>query len=648
VTDATDFALGDIGGAMLLRRIGGLTAAAAFVCLLISAADALAQTANAVPVVNRQAMTATRGRVSGSVSDERGGPLPGAMVSMLGVTMATTTADEAGHFTLEALPVGEYILRAHMTGFAASPRQLVRVGVAPSVHRLQLRRLDGPVATAGKTPVEARPIVAAGFGLPAGPQPDAANADESADHPHNETAWRLRHIQRSILKDRSNSVILTDTEPPAPAPASFARAFNVGPFASLVNSLPFSGEVNLLTTGAAGPGDLFNAFGLPRGVAYLALGAHTTGGAWSMRAAMSEGELSSWIVAGEFKSRPSPHSYDFGVSYSTQEYQGRNPVALAAVTEGSRNVGEIYGTGRWRVTPRIGFEYGGRYAHYDYLEDRGLFSPRLSVTVEPLRALRVRATVAQRQLAPGAEEFLSPRAAGPWLPPERTFAPLSGPGGADVFRTERARSFDVAIEREFDGAYIFGVRRFYQTVDDQLVTLFGLNIPQGPRSVGHYYVASAGAADAEGWAVRVSSLATGRIRGSLEYSRTTAHWLSRGDIAAIIPWAPAAVRDANDELHDITTSIETDIPETSTRVFVLYKLNTGYTRGGDTLMPSLDGRFDVQVNQALPVTLAGTKWEVLFGLRNLFRDPGEAGSVYDELLVVRPPTRVVGGVLVKF
>jgi hypothetical protein len=632
---------------MLLRRIGVLTAGA-FVCLVLSGAEVFAQTPRTIAVVERQAMNATRGRVSGSVSDEHGGPLPGAMVSLLGVTMATTTANEAGHFSLDALPVGEYILRAHMSGFAASPRQLVRVGVAPSVHRLQLRRLDGPVATSGTTPVEARPIVAAGFGLPAGPQPDSANGDGSTDHPHNETAWRLRHIQRSILKDRSNPVILAESEPPAPETSSFAHAFNIGPLASIVNSLPFSGEVNLLTTGAAGSGDLFNAFGLPRGVAYLALGADTTGGAWTMRAAMSEGELSSWIVAGAFKSRPAPRSYDFGVSYSTQEYQGRNPVALAAVTEGSRNVGEIYGIGRWSVTPRVALEYGGRYAHYDYLQNPGLFSPRATVTVEPFRELRVRASLAQRQLAPGAEEFLSPRAAGPWLPPERTFAPLGGPGSADVFRTERARSFDVGIEREFEGAYIFGVRRFYQSVDDQLVTLFGLNMPQGPRSVGHYYVASAGAVDAEGWAVRVSSLSTGRIRGSLEYSRTTTHWFSRGDIAAIVPWAPGAVRDTNDELHDITTSIETDIPETSTRVFVLYKLNTGYTRGPETLAPGLDGRFDVQVNQALPVTLAGTKWEVLFGFRNLFRDPAEAGSVYDELLVVRPPTRVVGGVLVKF
>jgi len=39
---------------------------------------------------------------------------------------------------------------------------------------------------------------------------------------------------------------------------------------------------------------------------------------------------------------------------------------------------------------------------------------------------------------------------------------------------------------------------------------------------------------------------------------------------------------------------------------------------------------------------------VLVGVRNLFRDPTDAGSVYDEVLVVRPPKRVIGGVLVKF
>jgi TonB-dependent receptor-like protein/carboxypeptidase family protein len=638
---------------MLMPRLGGFTAApiVALATMGVAAPAVQAQTPHVVPAVERQAVHVTRGRVSGSVSDERGGPLAGAMVSMLGVTMATTVADDAGHFALEALPAGEYVLRAHMSGFAASPRQLVRVGVAPSVYRLQLRRLDTPVATTGTGPVEARPIVAAGFALPPGTQPDPADdKDASADHPHDETAWRLRHIKRSILKDRNAGVILAESETPLPEASLFGRASaSAASFAAAVfTGLPFSGEVNLLTTGAVGPGDMFTAVGLPRGVAYLALGAQAPSGAWTMRAAMSEGELSSWIVAGAFVSRPGTHSYDFGVSYSTQEYQGRNPVALAAVTDGSRNVGALYGVDRWAIAPRLNVEYGGRYAHYDYLDPRALFSPRASLTIEPIRDLRIRASAAQRRLAPGAEEFLSPRAAGPWLPPERTFAPLDAPGNPGMFRIERAQSVDIGIEREFDGGYVLGVRRFYQDVDDQLVTLFGLNVPQGPRSVGHYYVASAGAVEADGWAVRLSTVSTGRVRGSFEYSRTTARWNSRGDIEALALWAPAALREQSDELHDVTTSIETDIPETATRVFLLYKVNTGFTRGPAAFGSGLDARFDVQVNQALPLTLAGTKWEVLVGLRNLFRDPGEAGSVYDELLVVRPPTRVVGGVLVRF
>jgi hypothetical protein len=39
---------------------------------------------------------------------------------------------------------------------------------------------------------------------------------------------------------------------------------------------------------------------------------------------------------------------------------------------------------------------------------------------------------------------------------------------------------------------------------------------------------------------------------------------------------------------------------------------------------------------------------VLVGVRNFFRDPTDPASVYDELLVVRPPKRLVGGVLVRF
>lgn len=592
------------------------------------------------------------GSINGIVSDDRGGPLSGAMVSALGATTAMTVTDANGRFSLQKLPAGDYTLRAHLAGFAASTRANVHVGFSASaVHRLQLRRLEFPVPTAGRATdtVTARPILAAGFGLPTiemPEMPEATAADD--DHSHTETAWRLRHLTRSILKSSAHAVVFADDENSSPDDPLFGRAARrVGSVAgSLFADLPFTGEVNLLTTGAFGPSDLFSGDILPRGVAYLAIGSPTPAGDWALRAAMSEGDLSSWIVAGSFVSRRAGvHSYDLGLSYSTQEYQGGNPLALAAVSDGSRNVGEVYALDRWTVGPGVSFEYGGRYARYDYLAQPGLFSPRAGLTLEPTDKTRITAVLAQRMIAPGAEEFLAPAVAGPWLPPERTFSPLLG----NDLRVERARYLDVLFEHDLNNTYAIGVRRFFQGVDNQAVTIFGMESPSGTRSVGHYYVATAGSVDTQGWGVRLSSTSSKRLSGSLDYTITHGRWSSAGDLADATPWLARLTRAQDEDIHDLTTSIRTNIPETATRVFVLYKLNSGYVRRtGGISQTGLDGRFDVQVNQALPFGLGGTKWEVLVGVRNLFRDPNDLASIYDELLVVRPPKRVVGGFLVRF
>ena len=159
----------------------------------------------------------------------------------------------------------------------------------------------------------------------------------------------------------------------------------------------------------------------------------------------------------------------------------------------------------------------------------------------------------------------------------------------------------------------------------------------------------AGSVDAQGWGVRLTSSASKRLSGSVDYTFTHGQWNSTGELRDATPWLARLSRPQDEGIHDLTTSVRTAIPETATRVFVLYKLNSGYARRTGTLSETgLDGRFDVQVNQALPFGLGGTKWEVLIGIRNLFRDPDDPSSIYDELLVVRPPKRVVGGFLVRF
>jgi hypothetical protein len=635
-----------------MARLTGLLASAALVGL-----TAVAASAQGIPrplplkAPGQQARLAL-GSIQGVVIDERGGPLSGAMVSALGAATLMATTDARGRFVIQPLPSGEYQLRVHLPGFVSTRRDGVRVNAATAdVSQILLKRA---VDDAG-----GRPILAAGV---IGGVTETSPAD-GVDN-HTDVAWWLRHLKRSVLKDDGSVVSIADAasegslDPDGPGrgptPSLFGRAFDsaANMATSFFTATPFSGEVNFLTTSAFGPGPLAFSDFVPRGVAYMSIGAPAAAGRWDVRASMSQSDVSAWIVAGSFTSRAAaPHGYAFGVSYSTQQYQQPRPRALMlpgspTLNDDSRNVGEIFGSDRWALSRAVAVEYAARYARYDYLRQHSLLSPRVGVTLTAAENTHVTASVAQRMVAPGAEEFLAQTTVGPWLPPERTFAPLEG----EDLRVERVRLFDVGMNHAFDGAYVLGVRRFQQRVDGQLATLFGLPVNGGPQSPGHYFVASAGAVDADGWGVRLSSTPTQRIRGSIDYSVTRAHWMSRGDMAAIAVWAPTAIRPRNEDVHDLTTSLETELPQTATRVFVLYKINNAFAHGDDPTRPAFDYRFDVQVNQALPFMpfSDAARWEVLVGLRNLFRDPNDPGSIYDELLVVRPPKRVIGGVLVRF
>ena len=87
---------------------------------------------------------------------------------------------------------------------------------------------------------------------------------------------------------------------------------------------------------------------------------------------------------------------------------------------------------------------------------------------------------------------------------------------------------------------------------------------------------------------------------------------------------------------------------TETRLFVVYQLNTASSLMDED--PAAGGnRFEVQINQALPfLAFTSAKWEALVAMRNMFYGVGGATSLYDEILVVRAPTRILGGVTVKF
>jgi hypothetical protein len=354
------------------------------------------------------------------------------------------------------------------------------------------------------------------------------------------------------------------------------------------------------------------------------------------------------VIGGTVASRvASQRSDQLGGSYSAQRYLvGTGSLALPA-SEGSRAAGSMFFADRWTLSPHVTLDYVARYSKYGYLAGPGLFSPRVSVTIAPAVHTRVVATVSRRMLAPGAEEFLPAITPGLWVPPARSFDRLS-PG--ESFTAERTLHYEVAVERDFAHRYVVSVRGFRQRVHDQRTALFDLGlIPGATGDSSHYAIARVGDVSATGWSVGVSDMLGPYVRGSVNYEFASTRWFGPGDLALLAALAPSVVRPATEQIQDLNTSLETDIPVTATRLVVLYRVNTAFARGDRSAAPGLGDRFDVQVTQRLPfLDFTSAQWQVLVAVRNMFRDPGQYGSLYDELLVVEPPKRIVGGVLVRF
>jgi hypothetical protein len=485
---------------------------------------------------------------------------------------------------------------------------------------------------------------------PADPPPSSGQ-DKSVDG--DELAWRLRHARRSILNDAQQVMVAAASGPSGIGPSrGFGRAMESSArlATNFFAATPFSGQLNLLTTSSFDTvQDVFapRAFA-GRNIANFVVGAPAGSNAdWTVRGAVTQGDLSSWVVSGDYVTRSAAarHRYDLGLSYSTQRYDGGNFAALRNVTDGSRNVGTMHGFDTFAVTRALIVTYGADYGRYDYLNDSSLLSPRVAATIIPAEHVRITARLSRRAVAPGAEEFVQPDT-GIWLPPQRTFSSLDG---ESPLQAERTLHVDAGVERDF-GATTVSVRAFHQRVDDQLVTLFGVDQPGQPNAVlGHYFVANSGALDASGYSAGIKAVLASRVHGSIEYSFAQANWNQTQAPRYLLLLAPSFARNPDERIHDIATSLEADVPETATRVMVLYRVNNAFAGRNLTDGFGVDGRFDVQVRQSLPfLDFSNAKWEMLVTVRNFFRDATSDQSIFDELLVVHPPKRVVGGLTLRF
>jgi outer membrane receptor protein involved in Fe transport len=612
-------------------------------CLLASHSTYVAAQGFKIEPVTTVAAVDT-GFIEGKVTDERGQPLDGAVISALGGTTAFAVSDKTGTFRLKQLPPGPYLIRVHLSGFLAARGTMVNVRPSTRSSSSFTLRREG----SSGTPTVAEAAVGTTIGAP-----PAATA-KSGDRDESELAWRLRHLKRGVLRDtdtfltmpQDDDWFITDSfEFLGRAVGNSARKAT-----ALFSDLSLGGQVNLLTTGAIDRPLQLLRLDHTNSVAFFSVGAPVgSHGDWNVRAAMNQTDLSSWMLAGSYVVKAQvPHRYQFGMSYSLQRYEGGNTAALGAVTDTARNVGSVFAYDEWTISRYIAVSYGANYARYDYMDGPALFSPRLSLTLSPNSPWRLRVAASRTASAPGAEEFIPPMTA-EYLPPQRTFSPLSKAS----LRPQSFGNYEVGVERVMNGAAI-SVRAFEQRINDQTVTVFGLRkADSAPSVLGHYYIGAAGDAELHGIGVTLTHALAENFRGSIDYSLSTAEWVERPnatEYAGLERWVPSAVRPTRERIHDVTTSLETEIPYSATRVVVLYKLNNAFAASTRSVNEPLFGsRFDLRVTQALPfMNFRASQWEMLVGVRNLFHDSLANTSVYDELLVVRPPKRVVGGLTVKF
>jgi hypothetical protein len=586
------------------------------------------------------------GTIEGVVLDDRGRPLAGAMVSALGSTSALAVTDRSGTFVLRAMPVGSYLVRAHLAGFSPSRRQFVEVrGASAARFSLTLQKPSDPslAKTASNTPR----VLAAGLapGLDFDPflLDPTTNDSKGTSDDQSERAWRLRHLPRSVLKDTTDRAGLDKARGDESAAAALGRA--LGSSARLFGDLPFSGQVNVLTSSSLDAATLapFSDIGM-RGTANFILGGPAWNhGDWTARV-MTQADVGSWFLAAAYGKRaPSDHVYSVGFSYSTQHLTTtsttRWPIPKTEVF--GRAAGSIYGVGRWVMSPRLSLEYGARYSRYDYLGGAGLLSPSISLTLVPIKNLRVYTGISRRMLAPGAEEFLEPLTPGMWVPPERTFVSLT------PIAAERTTNYEFGVERDLTSRIAVGFKTFYQDTTDQQVAVFGGDL-LGAAESQHYGVGTVGDVVSRGWSVGVTHRLLSRLQGSVAYQVVSAQWMAGGgDGALLLGFDP----ERRERLHGLMTSMETDLPMTATHVLFACKINSGFVRrDADASRTGLDSRFDVQVTQPLRfLDFTSAQWQVLVAVKNIFRDPAaKDSSIYDELLVLRPPTRIMGGVLVRF
>lgn len=548
----------------------------------------------------------------GWVEDTRGTPVAGVVISLFGKGVdaagLVTLSDSGGRFFLPSLPAGSYTLRALAAGHLPAPARQVTV----------LPDRDSTF-TVSLTPLKVDPSAA---------DPAEAANDAGADAAA-ELRWLLRHKRRSVLEDQGHTVPVDGTlaAEAATAPTPLASWLTGVDGSVEVMSNPAGVGMASVPLGFQAPAESFSVVRFN--------GRMGAGGSWSLGGLVADSESTAWRTAAEFIIEPGGgHQIQAGSGYGTRLFQ---PL-VSGDSDGRRDnraVGAIFVQDRWQATENVAYTAGARFSYIGFLGDRNHVDPFAGFEVKTDDRSRVRGTVATRTIVPGGDLLtLSVMGSAPAM----AFAVID-----DTLRAERATHYELAVDQAL-GRSTVSARAFYEHVEDQLVNAFG-----GPSEARTLHIVNGGALAARGMGLTVARRFGNGFSGSVSY--TYGHsWRREPAVVEEAGAAPDLFAYEDADFHDVVTRVETFIDSTDTRVIAFYRLNR--------LSPEVEGQkanavantwFDVQLRQGLPFlgSLTRADWEFLLAVRNLFYEPTE-GAVLDEVAVLNPPKRVLGGISVRF
>jgi hypothetical protein len=550
------------------------------------------------------------GGLVGWVEDTRGAPVAGVVISLFGKGVdaagLVTLSDSGGRFFLPSLPAGSYTLRALAAGHRPAPaRQVTVLPDRDSTFTVSLTPLKLDAERAVDTAVD-------------DPEADAAS----------ELRWLLRHKRRSVLEDRGNTVPSDDAVAADTAAAS-------AHLASWLNDLGGTVEV-MANPAGVGVGSAPLGFQAPpESVSLVRLKGRMGTGSWSLGGLLADTESTTWRAAAEFIIQPGRgHEIQAGSGYGTRLFQ---PL-VSGDRDGrrdNRTVGAIFVQDRWQASENMAYTAGARFSYIGFLGDRNHLDPYAGFEVKTDDRTRVRGTVTSRTIVPGGDLLtLSALGSAPAMAFAETDASL---------RPERAVHYELAVDQALGQATVTA-RTFYEGVDDQLVNAFS-----GPAGARTLRIVNGGAVEARGMGLTVERSFGDVFHGSVSY--TYGHsWRSEPVVMEEVGTLPDLFAYEDADFHDLVTRLETFIDWSDTRVIAFYRLNRLTPEVEDKkAAPVSNTRFEVQLRQGLPFlgSLTRADWEFLLAVRNLFYETTE-GATLDEVAVLNPPKRVLGGISVRF